>query len=193
MMLNKYLCNQGLILISLVGLLLLNNNLIYGQEDKEDAIIILSFLDENENKTITAKVSDQNGLPVEELDLYFYVQRTFSELPIGDVFNTTDENGIVIVDFPNDLPGDSEGDVTIIVKIFESDLYNDTSLEVIKNWGVPVLVDELHEQRSLWAAAANAPITLVLTTTGLILAIWLVNCYIIFVLYEISRIKPAES
>ena len=86
MMLNKYLCNQGLILISLIGLLLLllNNNLIYGQEDKEDAIIILSFLDENETKTITAKVSDQNGLPVEELDLYFYVQRTFSELPIGD-------------------------------------------------------------------------------------------------------------
>ena len=58
MMLNKYLCNQGLILISLVGVLLLNNNLIYGQEDKEDAIIILSFLDENETKTITAKVSD---------------------------------------------------------------------------------------------------------------------------------------
>ena len=193
MMLNKYLCNQGLILISLVGVLLLNNNLIYGQEDKEDAIIILSFLDENENKTITAKVSDQNGLPVEELDLYFYVQRTFSELPIGDVFNTTDENGVVTVDFPNDLPGDSKGDVTIIVKIFESDFYNDTSLEVIKDWGVPVLVDDSIEQRSLWAAAANAPITLVLTTTGLILAIWLVNCYIIFVLYQISRIKPVES
>ena len=193
MMLNKYLSNQGLILISLVGVLLLNNNLIYGQEDKEDAIIILSFLDENETKTITAKVSDQNGLPVEELDLYFYVQRTFSELPIGDVFNTTDENGLVTVDFPNDLPGDSKGDVTIIVKIFESDFYNDTSLEVIKDWGVPVLVDDSIEQRSLWAAAANAPITLVLTTTGLILAIWLVNCYIIFVLYQISRIKPVES
>ena len=193
MMLNKYLCNQGLILISLIGLLLLNNNLIYGQEDKEDAIIILSFLDENENKTITAKVSDQNGLPVEELDLYFYVQRTFSELPIGDAFNTTDENGIVTVDFPIDLPGDSKGDVTIIVKIFESDFYNDTSLEVIKDWGVPVLVDNLLEKRSLWAASANAPITLVLTTTGLILAIWLVNCYVIFVLYEISKIKPIES
>ena len=79
---------------------------MYGQDSLAVAEVSLSFSDENDIKTIIATVADQSGLPIEELDLYFYVTRTFSLLPIGDVFNTTDENGLVEVEFPNDLPGD---------------------------------------------------------------------------------------
>ena len=187
----NYIDIQVLKAFILIGIIGLNNSIIYGQDSLEEAKVSLSFSEDNDVKSITAIANDQEGLPIEELDLYFYVKRTFSLLPIGDAFNTTDENGVVEVEFPTDLPGDTEGNVEIVVKIIESDIYNDLSLETIKNWGIPTIQpDQLEEKRSLWAAAANAPITLVLTVSGMILAIWFINCYIIFILYKISKIKP---
>ena len=190
----NYLDIQVLKAFILIGIMSLNFSIIYGQDSLEEAEVSLSFSENNAVKTITALVKDQEGLPIEELDLFFYVQRTFSLLPIGDAFNTTDENGVVVVEFPTDLPGDIEGNVEIVVKIIESDIYNDLSLETIKNWGIPTIQpDQLEEKRSLWAAAANAPITLVLSVSGMILVIWYINSYIIFVLYKISKIKPLTN
>lgn len=185
---------QFLKIVAVVLLLLSNYSLSYGQEEEDemqDAIVTLAFSEENDTKTIIATATDKDGIPIEELDLYFYVTRTFSLLPIGDVFNTTDENGEVFVEFPKDLPADTEGNVIIVVKILESDLYNDLELKTTKNWGIPAeKIDESVEKRSLWAAAANAPITLVLIVSGMILAIWFINCYIVYILIKISKIRP---
>ena len=188
------LVGQILKILMIIGFICISNTVIYAQEEKQDATVSLSFSEENEAKTISAIATDQTGLPIEELDLFFYVQRTFSLLPIGDPFNTTDENGVVEVEFPTDLPGDTEGNVTIVVKIIESDIYNDFSLETVKNWGIPTIqLDESEEKRSLWAAAANAPISLVLIVSGMILVIWYIISYIIFILYKISKIKPLKN
>ena len=163
------------------------------EEEMSDAVVTLTFNEEEGSKSITALAADQEGVPIEELDLYFFVQRTFSLLPFGDAFNTTDENGEVTVEFPGDLPGDEAGNVTIIVKIMESDLYNDLTLTTVKNWGAPAEYDHSDEQRSLWATGANAPLSLVLSTSLMILATWIIYWYIIYVLYKISKIKPAKT
>lgn len=178
-------------ILLLVGLIFNNNLLVYGQDVMEDAKVAVSFSEENDIKTITVIAVDQMGAPIEELELYFYVKRTFSLLPIGDPFNSTNENGMVEVEFPNDLPGDdANGNVTIVVKIKESDLYNDLSLETTKNWGIPINIDHLNEKRSLWASSANAPISLITIVSLMIIAIWYVICYIFFKLYKISKIRP---
>lgn len=190
---NKNLYGCFLKIILLTHLFFISGSNIYGQDSLATAKVSLSFSDENDVKTIIATAVDASGLSIEELDLYFYVTRTFSLLPIGDVFNTTDENGVVEIEFPNDLPGDTEGNVEIVVKIIESDLYHDLTLNLTKNWGVPVQLDQSEEKRSLWAAAANAPITLVLATSGMILVTWFIIGYIIFKLIKISKIKPLKS
>ena len=190
---NKNLYGCFLKIILLTQLVIIGSSNIYGQDSLATAKVSLSFSDENDVKTIIATAVDVSGLPVEELDLYFFVTRTFSLLPIGDVFNTTDENGVVEVEFPNDLPGDTEGNVEIVVKITESDLYHDLTLNVTKKWGIPVQLDQSEEKRSLWAAAANAPITLVLATSGMIVVIWFIIGYIIYKLIKISKIKPLKS
>lgn len=162
--------------------------------EMQDALITLDFEeDAEEGKTITAHVTDSDGNPVEELDLYFFVKRTFSLLPIGDVFNTTNEDGQVSVVFPEDLPGNEEGNVTVVVKIMESDLYNDLSVEVDKNWGVIPEYDPSEEERSLWATSANAPWSLVLSTSLLILASWYIYWHIIYMLFKISKVEPNEK
>ncbi|WP_242133711.1 hypothetical protein [Aestuariivivens marinum] len=174
----------------------LNFYTVSGQEDgtMEDAKIALSFNEEADSKIIIATATNFNNEPIEDLELYFYVKRTFSYLPIGDIFNVTDETGTVKIEFPNDLPGDSEGNVTILVKIIDSDLYNDQTIETIKKWGVPSpSPDQLDEKRSLWAAAANAPIPLILIISALIFSIWFIIFYIIYTLFKISKIEIIKS
>lgn len=181
-------------MIMLIGLFFIPKAIIFGQEEMKNAILTVSFSEENETKRIKAKAIDQLGLPIEDLELYFFVQRTFSLLPIGDDFNSTDENGIIEIEFPNDLPGDVNGKVVIVTKLIESDLYNDLTLEHKKKWGIPVkIVDQKNEKRSLWAASANAPMSLIFTVCFLISAIWYIIFYILYKLYKISQIKPLNN
>jgi len=188
------LSGQVFKILMIIGFICISNAVIYGQEEMQDAIVTVSFSEGEGSKIITATALDQEGLPIEYLDLYFYVKRTFSLLPIGDMFNSTDENGVVEVEFPTDLPADPQGNVVLVIKIMESDMYNDLTLEMTKNWGVPAILDDPKvEKRSLWAAAANAPISLVLIVSAMILVIWYIICYIIFNLYLISRIKPLNN
>lgn len=194
MRINNYLNRFVSKLLILLSLIAFNGSIVYGQDSMEDAILTVSFSEDNDTKIITTKAADQSGMPIEDLELYYFVKRTFSLLPIGDPFNSTDENGIIEVKFPNDLPGDTEGNVIIVVKILESDLYNDQTLEVSKNWGIPTVIeDPKTEKRSLWAAAANAPISLIVIVTSMIIAVWYIIFYIIFKLYKISRIKPLTN
>ncbi len=192
----KYLFIRVLKIFTLVVFVFMSTAQIHAQDNvKEDALISLNFTENNNIKTIKATVTNQIGEPVEELDLYFFVKRTFSLLPIGDVFNTTDENGVVEVEFPEDLPAsDTEGNVVILVKILESDLYNDLTVETTKKWGVPIPDKEYYQQneRSLWAAAANAPMSLIVSISIMILSVWYVIFYILYKLYKISKIKPSK-
>lgn len=109
-------------------------------------------------------------------------------LPIGDIFNTTEENGEVKIEFPSDLPGDSVGNVKIIVKILEADEYTDTEVEEIINWGKVTRFNNKQTKRSLWAAGANAPISLLLLTNLLILSVWGIIVYIIYKIFQISKL-----
>jgi len=190
---HNYLNIDVLKLLILISLVAFNSSILYGQDEEvmEDAILSISFSEDNDTKIITTKAVDQSGMPIEDLELYYFVKRTFSLLPIGDSFNSTDENGIIKVEFPNDLPGDTLGNVNIVVKLMESDIYNDQTLEITKNWGIPTVIeDQETEKRSLWAAAANAPISLIVIVSSMIIAIWYIIFYIIFKLYKISKIKP---
>jgi hypothetical protein len=162
----------------------------FGQEEMQDAFVTISFEEDEESKTVIAKAVDGEGVPIVDLEMYFFVERTLSLLPIGDDFYYTDEDGIIEVEFPMDLPGDENGDLTIVAKIIESDIYNDLTLENVKNWGIPIVIeDPKDEKRSLWAAAANAPMSLIFIVSSLILAVWYVIWYIFYKLYRISKIR----
>jgi len=164
----------------------------YSEEEENTAIIRLKFSEEESKNYITAQLNDFRndsiGEPLEEVDLYFYVERTFSLLPIGGVFNTTDEQGEVMVEFPSDLPGDSLGYVKVIVKLEDADEYSDTETTEIIKWGVPTNIDVGKEKRSLWSAGANAPISLLILTNTLIAVAWGIIFYIMYRLFQISKI-----
>ena len=166
----------------------------FRQDDERiTPLIQLRFSEEDSVKYITAQVNeyanDTVGDPISELDLYFFVQRTFSQLPIGDYFNTTDENGEVRIEFPYDLSGDSAGNVIIIASIEEDDRFEGTEVSKIASFGIPVDYDIHGNRRTLAAAGANAPISLLILVNGIILAVWGI---IIYIFTQIYRIRRAE-
>ncbi|MCK4853646.1 MAG: hypothetical protein KAT31_05280 [Bacteroidales bacterium] len=166
----------------------------FRQDDERiTPLIQLRFSEEDSVKYITAQVNeyanDTVGDPISELDLYFFVQRTFSQLPIGDYFNTTDENGEVRIEFPYDLSGDSAGNVIIIASIEEDDRFAGTEVSKIASFGIPVDYDIHGNRRTLAAAGANAPISLLILVNGIILAVWGI---IIYIFTQIYRIRRAE-
>ncbi len=164
----------------------------FRQDDKRiTPVIQLRFSEEDSIKYINAQVneysSDSLGKPIAELDLYFFVQRTFSQLPIGDYFNTTNENGEVRIEFPYDLSGDSAGNVTIIASIEEDDRFEGTEVSKVASFGIPVDYDIHGNRRTLAAAGANAPISLLILVNGIILAVWGIIIYIFTQIYRINR------
>ena len=166
----------------------------YTQDDEQiTPVIQLRFSVEDSIKYITAQVneynSDSSGKPIAELDLYLFVQRTFSQLPIGDYFNTTNENGEVRIEFPNDLRGDSAGNVIIIARIEEDDMFEGVEVSKTASFGIPFYVDPRENKRSLTAAGANAPISLLILVNGIILAVWGI---IIYIFIDIFKIRRAE-
>ena len=69
---------------------------------------------EDGKKMIHALVT-LNGKPLENVNLQYFVQRTFGNLPIGQ--DTTLDDGTSAVAFPSDLPGAPDGKLHVFVRI----------------------------------------------------------------------------
>ncbi len=89
-------------------------------------------------KTIIANASAmEEGVekPISEIEISFFVQRLYSLLPLG---KSELEDGKCSIEFPDDLPGDPEGNVTIYAKIIDNDEYGNVEQRANINWGIPV-------------------------------------------------------
>ena len=178
-----------------IGLLIVAFGFIYlakvqGQE--KSATISLSFTTDDSLKYISASVheidKDSIGPPVTGMDVYFYVDRLFRPLPIAaDEFNITDDQGIVTVEFPVDLPGDTNGIVTIIARIEDDPQYGNLEARGTVRWGKPLVINLARQERALWASRANAPVSLLILVNSIILVVWVVIFYIVYQVYRIRK------
>jgi hypothetical protein len=140
--------------------------------------------------------STGNDIPQKNVNMKILVDRPLSPLPIKDVFSTPDDDGNLSTDgegniymnFPNDLPGDTDGNLKILIKIVEDDDYGTVEVADIKQWGIPTVINDLTLKRSLWASSANAPVSLLIFINALILAVWGIIFYIVFKIFHIRKI-----
>lgn len=178
----------GLVRKLLLLILLISSCMAYSQ--KKTAEVHYRFIDDEPDKRVAIQVYQLEGTElkaVEELDIILYVERLFTNLPVGNLFNTTDETGLVEIDFPSDLPGDSIGNLNLIIRIEDAENIRDTSIYTKVKWGIPVLNDKTEEKRSLWAARANAPISLIILVNSLLLVVWGIILYICYEMYLIKK------
>lgn len=109
-----------------------------------------------EEKTVTIALTEKNVegevVPVVDEFVSISIERLYSLLPIGD--GTTDENGMLEFTYEDEIPGDEDGDVNIVVKLEESDLYGTVEAEKQAKWGTPVDYSVDVSARALWSDQA---------------------------------------
>lgn len=156
----------------------------------------VSFNETDTSKQIKVSLSkfDSSGTktPVADAEIKFYVQRMFSLLPIGGDYTYTGEDGELIIDFPEDLPGDSVGNVMVFVKIEENETFGNLEVMEIVQWGIPVSMEQV-SSRSLIAPRNEAPLYLLLIVNGTMIAVWGFLIYIAFQLVKIRRMKVEKD
>lgn len=122
-------------------------------------------------------------VPVSGELVTLYVPRMFSLLPIGEA--TLDETGTASVEFPTGLPGDKEGNITIIARFEEHPEFGNVEKRSTLKWGVPSAYSVPSGHRALWTK--TAPRWMIYTLSVLLTGVWGHYLYAIISLIRIRK------
>ena len=133
-------------------------------------------------QAIASMESEGEMVPVADEDIYFYVPRMFSDLPVGEDF--LDEEGQITIEFPEDIPGDADGFLEVVVRFDEHYLFGTVEKREKIQWGIPTLHKIPEDQRALWTQIA--PMWMIITLSIMLIGVW---SHYIFVIIQLIRIK----
>ena len=146
----------------------------------------MSFLQEDEGKMVNLKAFEQGAdnqwVPVENLDVLFYVPRTFSLLKVGQAALA---NGSASLEFPTTIPGNHLGYLTLLAKVEDNETYGNVEVSGTINWGKP-LPPVKTIKRGL--GDTNAPLWMVYTLIVLLSLVWFHYMYVIFTVFRIRHL-----
>lgn len=138
--------------------------------------------------SVTIKLIDVGTgteVPVPETAIGVFIHRSFNPLKIGE--GTTDEAGETSVEVPNNLPGDAKGNITLLAKLDENEIYGNLEASVEQKWGT-VVSDKIEDQpRALWSS--HPPIWMLVTFILLMAVVW--GHYVVIV-YQLLRLRKEE-
>jgi hypothetical protein len=161
-----------------------------------DSKLELNFIVEDSLRIINVRFKAEdsigNYIPKEDLVIKLYIKRMFGDLLINDDFDTTDENGLFSFNFTGNIPGDENGDLSVVAKIEDDDNFGTVLFENNIQWGDLLKVDDFADRRELWTARANTPLSLLIFVNGMIIGVWSTIFYIIFQILKIRKIGKTE-
>ena len=137
----------------------------------KDVNLEMTLMEVDSIKTVTLKAytsENKKEIPVAGEVVKLYVPRMFSLLPVGEA--TLDENGTANLEFPSDIPGDSEGNLTIISRIEENPAFGNVEKKIDKKWGIPASNPLPVTHRALWTK--TPPMWMIITLSILLAGVW---------------------
>jgi len=143
--------------------------------------------DENRKALVTAwEITDDGGkIPLRNVRIGLGVKRMFGVLPLSAQPLFTDGNGRVQALFPDDLPSDTTGHVTITAFI-DDPMYEATVAEEQAPWGKAWEIVDITQLRTLWGTMSSVPLWLLFAFVGIAGAIWLT---ILWVMLQVKKIR----
>lgn len=146
--------------------------------------MIFDALTNKLNVNVSADNSADNVVLI-DAEVVLFVKRYFGRLQIDKTLRT-DSRGSVGFNFPDDLPGDKDGNLELIVKVNAVNYGEVESVDTLKI-GVPTNKPGLTEKRALWNVMAKAPYWIIFAYLFGILVVTSVLLYIIFSLYKMWK------
>lgn len=140
-------------------------------------------IDTSADKKITAtllELKDTVWTPVKAVDVKIAIKRLDADLNVAETPTyATDSLGIASADFIRDsLPGDSKGNITLIAKVEDNDLYGNLSSEKLVPWGKSIKYYTEFDKRTLFARRGKSPLWLELLAYSIVVAVWGVLIYL---------------
>lgn len=150
----------------------------------QEALLEMVPVKEEGQMSVQLKLTG-GGKPVAGVVVGLFVNRLFRPLKIGE--GTTDENGEAIVEVPARLPGDAKGNLTLLAKLDEHELYGNLESSVVQKWGIPVS-DKIEDQpRALWSQ--HPPLWMLITFIVLMVTVW---GHYLFIVKELFRLRKEQ-
>lgn len=152
-----------------------------------DAAIETKLTTEDSINYIRATLIDKStDSIIEGALLRVQVQRLFKPLKIGEEYNITDDDGTVVVNIPEGIPGE-DGNLIIEVVLSESDDFGTVKAIVQAPVGSIKMKESTFDQRSMWSPRNKTPLFMLIFPNLLILGIWGFIIYLIINLFKIAK------
>jgi len=150
-------------------------------------------IETSDDKKITVTVLEQKDTAwtvVKGVDLKVAIKRLDGDLNVNETQTfTTDSTGTIAADFKRDsLPGDAQGNLTLIAKVEDNDNYGNLTVEKTVPWGNKFEYSTNYDRRTLFARRGHSPIWLELLAYSIIVAVWIILIYLIGQLRKIKRL-----
>jgi len=150
-------------------------------------------IETSDDKKITVTVLEQKDTAwtvVKGVDLKVAIKRLDGDLNVSETQTyTTDSTGTIAADFKRDsLPGDAQGNLTLIAKVEDNDNYGNLTVEKTVPWGSKFEYSNNYDRRTLFARRGHSPIWLELLAYSIIVAVWIILIYLIGQLRKIKRL-----
>jgi hypothetical protein len=143
----------------------------------------LTQIDSIKTIVVSAKKKEKGKeVPVSGETVMIYVPRMFSLLTIGEA--KLDDSGSASVEFPSSLPGDKEGNITIIARFEEHPEFGNVEKKSTLKWALPSTHSVPAGHRALWTK--TAPKWMIYTLTILLTGVW---GHYLFAIISLIRIK----
>jgi len=140
---------------------------------------------------VSVKANEASGVVVlKDAEIMLFVNRYFGKLQIDKTIRT-DKDGNATFNFPKDLPGDSLGNLNIVVKVSD-ELYGEIESQSKLTIGVPTDKPSLTAKRAIWNVLKLAPWWIIITYTSIVLAVGLFLLLIIRNLFRINKIGAQQ-
>jgi hypothetical protein len=150
-----------------------------------NASVAMELTEVDSIKTVVLKAEkSENGkmVPLSGEAITVYVPRMFSYLPVGEA--TFDDEGNATLEFPSDIPGDKDGNITVVAKFEEHAEFGNIETKTTLGWGVPPASPAQIVHRALWTK--TAPRWMIYSLSVLLIGVW---GHYLFAIISLIRIR----
>jgi hypothetical protein len=154
---------------------------------KKASVLLLQMGANDTMHMATAILKDAaSGEPVKNVDVTFYVQRSFGLMKVGN--GTTDTTGATSVEFPLDTRASDKRQLfKVLVKVEGDDNIRDVTTQAIVKSKIPFPADKPVPRALI---GSKAPWWLVISFWGTVGSVWAFFLYALLLVYKIKRSSP---
>ena len=158
-----------------------------------DITLGLEYIAETKQFKVSALGEEKGSeVCVEGVEVALFAERYFGNMKLGDNI-TTNKKGVALFDLPKNLPADSAGNLKLMAKVVDAELYGEISIQKEINAGIPTHKPSLTEQRAMWNVVTKAPLWITFAYPLAVLSVLIVVVYIALLLRRVYILGKKED